>query len=159
VGFAPVAPGTVGSALGVAIFLATHRLGWVAHIAIVFAVGAVGTWAAGECEKVFGRSDDGRIVIDEVVGQWVALAPLFVLPLPYRGGALFFSGVVTAFVAFRLFDIAKPWPVYWAEQRFSGGFGVMADDLLAGLLAAVGVWASLGFLPQVVAAIWGGTGA
>jgi phosphatidylglycerophosphatase A len=94
---------------------------------------AVGIWAAGEAEGVFGRSDDGRIVIDEVAGQLLALAPLFALPATSRTS---FLPVVTAFVAFRGFDIAKPGPVRWAERRFEGGLGVMADDVVAGALAA-----------------------
>jgi phosphatidylglycerophosphatase A len=94
---------------------------------------AAGTWAAGEAERAFGSEDDGRIVIDEVVGQLLALAPLFALPAPSRTK---FLAVVTGFVAFRAFDIAKPGPVRWAERRFEGGLGVMADDVVAGALAA-----------------------
>jgi len=93
-----------------------------------------GTWAAGEAERAFGSEDDGRIVIDEVVGQLLALAPLFTLPAPSRTNCF---AVVTAFVAFRAFDIAKPGPVQWAERRFAGGLGVMADDVVAGALAAI----------------------
>jgi phosphatidylglycerophosphatase A len=94
---------------------------------------AVGTWAAGEAERAFGREDDGRIVVDEIAGQLLALAPLLALPAPSRT-SLF--AVVTGFVAFRGFDIAKPGPVRWAERRFRGGLGVMADDTVAGALAA-----------------------
>lgn len=95
---------------------------------------AVGAWAAGEAERTFGRGDDGRIVIDEVAGQLLALAPLLALPAAARTNL---AGVVTAFVAFRVFDVAKPGPVRWAERRFAGGIGVMADDVVAGALAAV----------------------
>ena len=68
---------------------------------------------------------DGRIVIDEVAGQWLAL-----IPLPLDPGLY-----LLAFLAFRLFDILKPWPVGWADRRLPGAFGIMADDLLAGLYA------------------------
>jgi phosphatidylglycerophosphatase A len=100
---------------------------------------AAGTWAAGEAERALGRCDDGRIVIDEVAGQLLALAPLFALP---EGSRTNLPAVVTAFVAFRVFDIAKPGPVRMAERRLSGGLGVMADDGVAGALAA-GVIAAL----------------
>ena len=104
---------------------------------LVFAWGALmvaGTWAAGEAEHAFGREDDGRIVVDEIAGQLLAFAPLFASPPASRTS---FLALVTGFVAFRGFDIAKPGPVRWAERRFAGGLGVMADDAVAGALAAV----------------------
>jgi phosphatidylglycerophosphatase A len=109
---------------------------------VAFAWGALmvaGTWAAGEAAHAFGREDDGRIVVDEIAGQLLALAPLFALAPASRTG---FLALVTGFVAFRGFDIAKPGPVRWAERRFAGGLGVMADDAVAGALAA-GVVAAL----------------
>ena len=117
----------------------------------------------GEVAEVdFGRRDDGRIVIDEVVGQLIALAPLVIFwggaasrgvaappvlqtssglhALATGPGALvLFFEVVTGFVLFRLFDVWKPGAVRWAEQRFEGGMGVMADDVVAGMYAAIGV--------------------
>jgi phosphatidylglycerophosphatase A len=132
-GFAPFAPGTFGAALAIPIFvLLSHSF---AGLTLAWgALMAAGTWAAGEAERAFGRSDDGRIVIDEVVGQLLALAPLLALPAASRTKV---SAVVTAFVAFRLLDIAKPGPVRWAERRFEGGWGVMLDDVVAGALAAI----------------------
>jgi phosphatidylglycerophosphatase A len=94
---------------------------------------ALGVWAAGEAQRAFAREDDGRIVIDEIAGQWLALAPLLTLPAERRGG---FFAVVTGFVAFRVLDIWKPGPVGVAEKRIGGGLGVVMDDLVAGLLAA-----------------------
>jgi phosphatidylglycerophosphatase A len=107
---------------------------------------AAGTWAAGEAERILGREDDGRIVVDEIAGQLLALAPLLALPPVSRTNL---SALVTGFVAFRLFDIAKPGPVRWAERRFKGGIGVMADDLVAGVLAACVV--ALGIAAGVLA--------
>ncbi len=89
---------------------------------------------------MFGRADDGRIVIDEVVGQLLALAPLLALPLVERTN---WRALVTGFVAFRVLDIWKPGPVRWAERRFSGGTGVMMDDVVAGALAALALAALL----------------
>ena len=91
---------------------------------------ALGVWAADRAERIYGE-DDGRIVIDEVVGQLLTLAPLLFW------GPLSFLGLVTGFVTFRVLDIWKPGPVGWAERRFEGGLGVVADDVVAGALGAV----------------------
>lgn len=133
----PVAPGTWGSALAIPLFALLLRLPPPLYGLAVLALLGLGIWAAGAAERHWGREDDRRIVIDEVVGQLVALAPL--LALRGRGlGALPWGAlVVTGFVAFRCFDIWKPGPVRWAERRFSGGAGVMADDVVAGALAAL----------------------
>jgi len=130
VGFVPVAPGTAGSIVGVLLFACTASYGLGLHMGLIVAIAIAGVWSAGASERAFGRSDDGRIVIDEVLGQLIALAPL---AADRRASWL---GLVTAFVAFRVFDIAKPGPVRWAERRIAGGFGVMADDAVAGVLAA-----------------------
>jgi phosphatidylglycerophosphatase A len=125
----------------VALFLLVSRLSLPVYLLLVAAIAALGVWAAAESERAFGRSDDGRIVIDEVAGQLLCLAPLV-----WLGGRNDPWLLVTGFVAFRCFDIWKPGPVRWAERGFSGegrpggglsgGVGVMADDLLAGLLGA-----------------------
>ena len=87
----------------------------------------------GVAELHFGKHDDGRIVIDEVVGQLIALLPVFWLaPERLRDPLL----LLVAFAAFRLFDIWKPGPVRYAERSFPGGAGVMLDDVVAGLFAA-----------------------
>jgi len=131
-GFLPVAPGTWGSALAIAIFVLFSPVGlWQFGLTLV-ALFFLGIWAADGAERVFGRKDDRRIVIDEVGGQLVALVPLLVL-----GSSRSLAALVTGFVLFRCFDIWKPGPVRWAERRFAGGVGVMMDDLVAGILAAV----------------------
>jgi len=134
-GYAPVAPGTFGSLVGVAGFALLAPAGPLA-VALAAALTAVlGVWAADEAERLFAKKDDGRIVIDEVAGQLIALLPIVLLvpadrvraPLPLLAGFLLFRG----------FDIAKPGPVRWAERSFPGGRGVMFDDLLAGVFAAI----------------------
>jgi phosphatidylglycerophosphatase A len=131
VGFLPLAPGTWGAALAVpsfVIFSPMHpgllALSWLALCCL-------GIWASDVAGPFFGRTDDGRIVIDEVAGQLLALAPLVAVP-----EAIALPWLVTGFVAFRLFDIWKPGPVGWAERRLRGGLGVMMDDVVAGALAA-----------------------
>jgi phosphatidylglycerophosphatase A len=129
VGFVPLAPGTCGAGLAIAIFVLFSpvapgllALTWLALVGL-------GAWAADAAEGVFGP-DDGRIVIDEVAGQLLALSPLLAAGAERRAAWL-----VTGFVLFRVFDVWKPGPVRWAERRFGGGVGVMMDDVVAGLLA------------------------
>jgi len=129
-GFAPLAPGTAGAAVGVVLHLLLATLGpWLYALGAV-ALLSLGIRAADAAERFYGRKDDGRIVIDEVVGQLLALAPLAL-----SGVRSSWLPVVTGFVAFRVFDVWKPEPVRRAE-RLGGGAGVMLDDVVAGALAA-----------------------
>ncbi len=134
VGYLPGAPGTYGALVAVGLGWAALAAGisWPLYLLATLAVSAAGVWAATEACRAWGTHDDGRVVIDEVAGQLLAFLPLFLLPKSSN----FFPALVTGFVLFRLFDIAKPGPVRWAERRFPDGVGVMADDLVAGLLAA-----------------------
>ena len=127
-GFLPKAPGTWGSiaALPFAWWIASVG-GCQAMLTGVLLVFAVGWWASESYLERVGGEDPGPIVIDEVVGQWLAVS--FVIPdlILYGLGFLFF----------RFADIVKPWPVGWADRRIKGSFGIMLDDVLAGLYAAV----------------------
>ena len=126
-GRVPFAPGTIGS-------LGALPFGWI-FLAIggpLLLLGAaaalfVAGWLCADAELPGDDSDPGWIVVDEVVGMWIALAaaPVSIL---WHGAA---------FVLFRLFDILKPWPVSWADRNVGGGLGVMLDDVLAGLYAAL----------------------
>lgn len=131
------APGTtVGSVTGVALFvLATWPLpGWERAVALVglAAVCPVAVWACGEEARRRGVVDPGPVVADEVAGQWLALATLVVVTAR-RPGAL---DLVASFFLFRLFDIVKPWPIRRLE-RLPGGWGIVLDDLAAGLAAGL----------------------
>jgi phosphatidylglycerophosphatase A len=81
---------------------------------------------------MLGIHDPGEIVIDEVVGQWMCL-----LVVPLAGAWMDIAWMLIAFVAFRIFDIIKPWPIRWVDRRVGGGFGIMFDDVLAGVFAMV----------------------
>lgn len=119
----PVAPGTFGSLLGVVLFAGLSFLPPIAYGIILVALAGLGVWASTEAEHLLGRKDASVIVIDEIVGVLIALWGLSIgryLP------------VVAAFGLFRLFDIIKPWP---ALERLPRGWGVMMDDVFAGLLA------------------------
>jgi phosphatidylglycerophosphatase A len=141
VGFLPLMPGTFGSIVGAMLFVGFSCLSLGVHLPLVLALSLVGIWASDHAEVVFEQHDDGRIVIDEVVGQLLTLTPLIPLcglGLQVFGGMdVFYSLVVTGFVAFRVLDVWKPGVVRWAERNISGGAGVMADDLLAGALGAL----------------------
>ena len=134
-GYAPVAPGTAGSAVGVLLYLPLSGLGAPLFSVTLLGLLFLGIWAAERAESHFGRKDDGRIVIDEVVGQLVTLAPLVWLAAPGRMRTPLL--LVTGFVVFRVLDIWKPGPVGWAERHFRGGAGVVMDDVVAGALGAL----------------------
>ncbi len=134
-GYAPIAPGTFGSMVGVAVFWFVAPSGTLAVAAAAVVASAVGVWAADETERIYGKKDDGRIVIDEVAGQLITLLPLAAFASADRVRAPL--PLLVGFLVFRGFDIAKPGPVRWAERTFPGGQGVMYDDLVAGALSAV----------------------
>ncbi len=133
-GYAPVAPGTAGSAVGVAAFVLLAPFGTGPVLLAAAVLLAAGIWAADHAERIFERKDDGRIVIDEVVGQLLALAPLAALVPAVRPRNPWL--LAAGFLLFRLFDIWKPGPVRLAERSFPGGAGVMLDDVVAGIFAA-----------------------
>ena len=107
-------------------------------IAVLVAI-AVGIWACGEHAKKLGVSDPSECVLDEVAGQWIALVPIALYARPYD-----WYLYVIGFFLFRLFDIAKFWPMSAAEE-LPGGLGVMADDVLAGMIAAALLWVALAY--------------
>jgi phosphatidylglycerophosphatase A len=130
-GLAPKAPGTVGSLGALPFAWAILSLGgWPWLAAAALAVTVLGTLATAAVLRRSGAKDPSFVVIDEVAGQWIALLPAGLDPVLFA----------SAFVAFRLFDILKPWPVSWADQKVAGAWGVMLDDLIAGVYAAVLVY-------------------
>jgi len=138
-GLVPAAPGTAGAAVAARLFWGLQPLGLHAWAVALVVSTVAGVPAADAAGRTFGRTDDRRIVIDEVAGQLLALAPLLAAWSPGPPAARTGEDavwVVTGFVAFRVFDIAKPGPVRWTERSFRGGWGVMLDDLVAGAMAA-----------------------
>lgn len=123
-GYLPKAPGTWGS-LGALPFawLIVDRGGVLALSIAIIIVFIAGIWASKDFMARTGAHDPGAIVIDEVAGQWIVLLAVPLDPVAY----------FIAFVLFRLFDIFKPWPISWADRRIEGAWGVMLDDVLAGL--------------------------
>ena len=136
VGYLPLIPGTFGSLLSVGIFLiftqiATGTSLFALVLLFTIIVTFSGIWAASRTEELAGRKDPGKVVVDEVAGQMLALLPLTVFNLQPLT-----RGVIVSFILFRLFDIFKPYPAGRFE-RLKGGYGIMCDDLVAGVYAAV----------------------
>jgi phosphatidylglycerophosphatase A len=134
VGYAPVAPGTFGSAAGLAVFAAVRTSGsTVIEIATIVVLFAIGIWGASAAERYFSRVDPGPVVMDEVAGMLITLA---LLPVT-------FAGAIVGFLIFRALDVIKPWPSGRFE-KLPGGLGIMADDGMAGiygnLLMRVLIW-------------------
>lgn len=129
-GFSPKAPGTAGSLLGVGIFILLRGFSFPVQLTVTILVSLVGFWAAHQAEKVWGQKDCQKIVIDEVAGQMVA--GLFLV-----GNFPYGLSVVLLFLLFRLYDIQKPFPTRWLQDNLPGGFGVMGDDLMAGVQAGL----------------------
>jgi phosphatidylglycerophosphatase A len=126
-GLAPVAPGTFGSLPGVLLFWLTLDLGLYVQLGIAAMLVAAGVWICGESARRIGVHDHGGIVWDEIAGMYLTL---FVVPVSV-------TGFVVAFVLFRVMDIVKPWPIRDLDHRIHGGLGIMLDDLLAALYAAL----------------------
>jgi phosphatidylglycerophosphatase A len=145
-GHMPTAPGTFGAAEGVVLFFILSALfnqwlrlapQWSLALFIVVNVAlyAVGVWASNCAIVATGLKDPSVAVIDEVSGQLIAMTPLIIFPSPVSS----LAGIAISFVLFRAFDIFKPYPINKLE-RLPGGFGVMSDDVLAGVYAAVLTW-------------------
>jgi phosphatidylglycerophosphatase A len=131
-GYSPVAPGTAGSAIGLLLFWPMAGWRWPWQLGACLALFVVGTLAATRVAECVGLKDPGLVVVDEVVGQWVTLAALPFTP----------ATAVAGFLLFRAMDILKPWPARDLE-RLPGGWGIMADDLAAGVYAHLALRAGL----------------
>jgi phosphatidylglycerophosphatase A len=123
IGYVPVAPGTFGSAVGLAAWWALPRTPSIAA-AVIAGLFVAGSWSGSVAEKYFGRRDPGQVIIDEVMGM---LITLFMNPVGW-------IGALVGFLLFRVADVVKPYPADRLE-RLPGGLGVMADDLMAAVYA------------------------
>lgn len=137
-GYFPIAPGTVGSAAGLLVYL----LVWwaestVVEVGLIVVLFAAGTWAGTTAERYFGGIDPGPIVLDEVVGMLITLA---FIPVGL-------SGAIAGFFLFRVFDVLKPFPARRLES-LHGGLGVMADDAMAAIYANLTLRAVLWLAPE-----------
>ncbi len=126
-GLSRYAPGTVGSILGIPLYLLLPTQSLPIYLLIVLALFLFGIWCCEVSTRYLGVHDHGGIVWDEVVGMLIAL-----IAVPAS-----FLYLVLGFLLFRLFDIWKPWPIGWVDKRVHGGLGIMLDDILAGAMACV----------------------
>ena len=126
-GCSPRAPGTMGTLLAVGLYLPLSHLPVAAYLAVVALVSLAGIWLCGRAARDLGVHDHPGIVWDEIAGY---LLTMMVAPPG-------FAWIVVGFLLFRLFDIWKPWPIGWLDRRVGGGLGIMLDDLVAGVFAAL----------------------
>ena len=136
------AAGTWGTVGGLVVAIPMLALGFWGFLAVTVVGALVGSYICGKTSDLMGVHDDPHIVWDEWVGMWVSLLPI--LWLHFYDDDLLQGHQLSllllyfaAFVAFRFFDILKPFPIKWVDKNVSGGFGILIDDILAGLMAGV----------------------
>ena len=137
-GLSPWAPGTVGSAVAVGLFVLSGALAWPWwwHLLVLAVAFGLGVLASDWTCRALTTDDASAIVMDEWVGQWLTLA-VGAAFWPFGGGWMTPAFYATAFLLFRIADILKPWPASLADRTLHGGFGAMFDDLLAALYSAL----------------------
>lgn len=127
IGFIPFAPGTFGSLPGIPLFYFMSSLPLLAVFSLLIGFILFSIWVAGQGEKALKTKDPGCIVIDEIVGMGVTF-----FAIPFNVYLAIFG-----FIVFRFFDILKPFPVNYLEKRFTGGLGVVIDDVAAGIMSNI----------------------
>ena len=137
-GLSSKAPGTLGSLAAIPIWLLLIKLPIALYWVAVLLATVTGIYICGRAAAKLGVHDHSGIVWDEFVGLWIAMA--FLPPT--------IGSIICGFILFRFFDIVKPWPIGWLDKKLQGGTGIMIDDIVAGVLAAViaGYFSYLGFL-------------
>ncbi|MCK8517310.1 phosphatidylglycerophosphatase A [Methylonatrum kenyense] len=126
-GLAPRAPGTFGTLAAIPLYLLIAGLPLAAYLVLTLIACVAGIWICGRAARDFGVHDHPAIVWDEIAGFLVTM-------IAAPAGVLW---IVLGFLLFRLFDILKPWPINWLDRRVGGGLGIMLDDIVAGVFAAV----------------------
>ncbi|MDT8441399.1 MAG: phosphatidylglycerophosphatase A [Desulfuromonadales bacterium] len=135
-GYAPFASGTVGTLAGIPLFYLVAGWPWWLYLGGWLVLLVLSFWVAGEAGRIYGVVDDGRIVIDELVGYLLTVA---FLPWSWQAALL-------GFVWFRIFDILKPPPARWFDRELKNGYGVVLDDVIAGLYGLLALRLSLALL-------------
>ncbi|MEV8520242.1 phosphatidylglycerophosphatase A [Dyella marensis] len=136
-GLAPKAQGTFGSLAALLPWLLLRQLPLPLYALAAVLAFALGVWACNVAGRALGVDDHRSLVWDEFVGQWIALVPALLAP---------WWAVLAGFALFRLFDVGKPWPIGWLDRHLKGGLGVMVDDVVAGVFAAVVLGVGLALL-------------
>jgi phosphatidylglycerophosphatase A len=124
-GLSPIAPGTAGTFVAVLLFLFCQSMDLMSYSLLTAAICICGIWMCGKSSEMLGVHDHGGIVWDEFAGYFITM-------IAAPAGWIW---IVVGFILFRLFDILKPWPIKWADEKVDGGLGIMLDDMIAGLAA------------------------
>ncbi|MEM6484275.1 MAG: phosphatidylglycerophosphatase A [Pseudomonadota bacterium] len=124
-GLSPVAPGTAGTALALFFYFLAPPVSPIWHALLLVPLTVLGIWLCGSASERLGVHDHSGIVWDEFVGIWIAV---WALPKTW-------IWLLLAFLLFRFFDVVKPWPIGWLDRTTRGGFGIMIDDIVAGVFA------------------------
>lgn len=134
-GFTPVAPGTAGTLVGIPLFFIFSAFPWMVYLLFLAAFTCAAVYIAQAAENLFGKKDSPRIVIDEITGF---LWTMFYVPPSFA--CIFFG-----FIFFRFLDIAKPFPIRSLQEKLPGGYGVVGDDVMAGIYANIALQALIKF--------------
>jgi phosphatidylglycerophosphatase A len=126
-GLSPFAPGTMGTLVAIPFIFALKSLGTPGFWIVLLLLFLLGIWLCDQVSRKLGVHDHGGIVWDEMVGYWLSMA---FVPLQWQW-------LLAAFLLFRFFDIVKPWPIRQLDQKVSGGFGIMIDDIVAALFTII----------------------
>ncbi|VAW70545.1 Phosphatidylglycerophosphatase A [hydrothermal vent metagenome] len=126
-GLAPKAPGTFGTLAAIPVYILLVQFELWVFIAATVVITAIGIYVCGYTSKALGVHDHSGIVIDEIAGYLITM-----IAVPFH-----WKWIILGFILFRFFDILKPWPISWLDKRVDGGFGIMVDDLLAGLFSLI----------------------
>lgn len=133
-GLAPKAPGTFGTLAAIPVYLLMAPLAWPYYLGLVVLFTVIGIWACDRTARELGIKDPSAIVWDEFVGFFITM---LVVPSALLTESHGWIWILAGFLAFRLFDIWKPWPIRVIDARVEGGLGIMLDDILAGIMAAL----------------------
>lgn len=135
-GLSPIIPGTMGTLAAVPLYLLLVQLPLSVYLLLVFVSCVIGIKICQVTSDDMGVHDHGSIVWDEFAGFWITMAIVPMLKLPVDD----WKWLVTGFVLFRFFDMVKPWPIGWLDKRVHGGLGIMVDDIVAGIMAAIALY-------------------
>ncbi len=126
-GLSPLAPGTAGTLVGIPVYMVFSRFPWPLYLLSVIAFSLFAVYVSQEADRIYNEKDPPRIVIDEIAGFQVTM--FLVAPTVWH--------ILLGFIIFRIFDIIKPFPIRLCERSFPGGYGVVGDDIVAGIYGNV----------------------
>jgi len=139
-GYIPLAPGTFGAVVGLGLYWLLSPLPHHIYIPTVIAFVFLSVWISSKACVLYGEKDPQKITIDEVAGLLVTFI--------FHHWTI--VGAVAGFILFRIFDIAKPFPIRWVEKRFPAGWGVVLDDVVAGVYANIALWLTLWVVQSLI---------